>query len=84
MHDFFTIQENSEAGLVWEAALEEGSDLGLHKLGPNVLIPRGRNHEGELLACGSSYAEDFELPGLLVLLLREPAFGSLNLISCAP
>ena len=79
MHDLFTVQEDSEAALVWEAALEEGSDLGLHKLGPSVLIPRGRNHKGELLACGGSHAENFELLGLLVLLLREPAFRSLKL-----
>ena len=73
MHDLFTVQEDSEAALVWEAALEEGSDLGLHKLGPNVLIPGSLNHEGKLLASRSSHAEDFELLGLLVLLLREPA-----------
>ena len=79
MHDLFTVQEDLEAGLVGVGALEEGSDLGLHKLGPSVLIPRRRNHEGELLACGGSHAEDFELLGLLVLLLREPAFRSLKL-----
>ena len=79
MHDLFTVQEDSEAALVWESALEEGSDLGLHKLGPSVLIPRSLNHEGELLACGGSHAENFELLGLLVLLLREPAFRSLKL-----
>ena len=73
MHDLFTVQENGEAGLVGEGALEEGSHLGLHKLGPHVLIPRSLNHEGKLLASRSSHAEDFELLGLLVLLLREPA-----------
>ena len=79
MHDLFTVQEDSVAGLVGESALEEGSDLGLHKLGPNMLIPRSLNHEGELLASRSSHAEHFELLGLLVLLLREPAFRSLKL-----